>query len=59
LARLREGGWITPEALVVLEVGAEESPRTPAFETLDERTYGAAKVLFLRPLHAGEGGGAP
>lgn len=59
LARLREGGWITPDALIVLEIGAEETPQTSAFETLDERAYGAAKVLFLRPLHAGEGAGAP
>lgn len=49
LERLGEGGWITPDALIVLEVGAEESPVTPAFERLDERGYGAAKVLFLKP----------
>ncbi|MEZ5973063.1 MAG: 16S rRNA (guanine(966)-N(2))-methyltransferase RsmD [Hyphomonadaceae bacterium] len=49
LARLVEGGWITPDALITLEVGADETPQTPNFETLDERAYGAAKVLFLRP----------
>lgn len=49
LARLGDGGWITPDALIVLEVGAEEAPMTPAFETLDERAYGAAKVIFLKP----------
>jgi 16S rRNA (guanine966-N2)-methyltransferase len=49
LARLGEGGWITPEALIMLEVGAEETPQLAAFETLDERGYGAAKVFFLRP----------
>lgn len=59
LARLTEGGWITADALIVLEVGSDETPQTPSFETLDERTYGAAKVLFLRPLHAAEGAGAP
>jgi 16S rRNA (guanine966-N2)-methyltransferase len=49
LARLGDGGWITADALIVLEVGAEETPKIDAFETLDERGYGAAKVLFLRP----------
>lgn len=49
LSRLGDGGWITPDALIVLEVGADETPLTPDFETLDERAYGAAKVLFLRP----------
>ncbi len=50
LAALGDGGWITPDAIIVFEVGAGETPVTPAFHTLDERTYGAAKVLFLRPL---------
>lgn len=49
LAQLSAGGWIRDDALVVLEVGADEMPLTPAFETLDEREYGAAKVLFLKP----------
>ncbi|MFN3464079.1 MAG: RsmD family RNA methyltransferase, partial [Terricaulis sp.] len=49
LARLGDGGWITPDALIMLEVGADEIPQLAAFETLDERSYGAAKVFFLRP----------
>ncbi len=49
LAALGDGGWITADAIIVFEVGASETPLTPAFETLDERTYGAAKVLFLKP----------
>jgi 16S rRNA (guanine966-N2)-methyltransferase len=49
LARLGEGGWITPDALIMLEVGADETPHLAAFKTLDERGYGAAKVFFLRP----------
>lgn len=48
LAGLADGGWIIPGALIVLEVGADETPSTPAFELLDEREYGAAKVLFLK-----------
>lgn len=49
LAGLGDGGWITPDALIMLEVGADETPSLPAFETLDERAYGAARVSFLRP----------
>ncbi len=48
IARLKQGGWILPGALIVFECAAEEAPQTPGFETLDERLYGAAKVLFLR-----------
>ena len=49
LALLGNGGWITGDAVIMLEVGADETPELPAFETLDERGYGAAKVFFLRP----------
>jgi 16S rRNA (guanine966-N2)-methyltransferase len=49
LAKLRGGGWITPGALIVFECGTDEAPLTPGFEVLDERGYGAAKVLFLKP----------
>lgn len=48
LQRLISGHWITPDALAVFECGAEEAPVVPEFETLDERLYGAAKVLFLK-----------
>lgn len=48
LARLPQGGWIGADALIVLEVGADETPLTPGYETLDARSYGAAKVLFLK-----------
>lgn len=48
LALLGEGGWITREALIVFECGADETPVTPDYETLDTRGYGAAKVLFLK-----------
>jgi len=48
LARLGAGGWITPDALILFECAADETPATPGFEVLDTREYGAAKVLFLR-----------
>lgn len=41
--------WIAPSAIVVVEVGAREPlPPLPSFATLNERTYGAAKLVFLR-----------
>jgi 16S rRNA (guanine966-N2)-methyltransferase len=49
LAGLADGGWIAGDVIVVFECGADEAPGTPGYETLDERAYGAAKVLFLRP----------
>lgn len=49
LAALGEGGWITPRAVIMLEVGADEAPGLAAFEILDERDYGAAKIIFLKP----------
>ncbi len=49
LSRLHEGGWIGADALIVFEVGVDEAPAMPGFETLDARDYGAAKVLFLKP----------
>jgi 16S rRNA (guanine966-N2)-methyltransferase len=49
LAELAAGGWLTPEALVVFERGADEAdPQTPGYDLLDARSYGAARVLFLR-----------
>lgn len=49
LARLAEGGWLKPGAVVVFERGAEEPPfAVEGFEELDARQYGAARVHFLR-----------
>ena len=41
--------WLAPEAIAVVEVAARE-PLTlpPAFAPLDERIYGAARLVFLR-----------
>ena len=47
LANLLPGGWITPDATIVLECAADEAPETPGFAVRDERIWGAAKVLFL------------
>lgn len=49
LARLLEGNWLIPGALVILERGSDEPEiDTPGYERLDARDYGAARVLFLR-----------
>lgn len=48
LARLAEGGWLAPGAVVVFERGVGEPPfSVEAFEHLDARDYGAARVHFL------------
>ena len=51
LAKLLEGLWLKPGALVVFERGSDEPEiDTPGYERLDARDYGAARVLFLRVL---------
>lgn len=52
LARLREGQWLKPGAIVVFERGSDEPDiDTPGYERLDTRYYGAARVLFLKSEH--------
>ncbi|MNR24415.1 Ribosomal RNA small subunit methyltransferase D [compost metagenome] len=52
LARLREGQWLKPGAIVVFERGSDEPDiDTPGYERLDTRDYGAARVLFLKSEH--------
>lgn len=49
LAKLAEGGWLAPGAVAVLERGAgEESFNVEGYAELDARSYGAARVHFLR-----------
>src|SRR5690606_26383823 len=53
LARLLEGDWLAPGAVVVFERGSDEPEiDTPGYERLDARDYGAARVLFLRAAPA-------
>ena len=50
LAGLRTGGWLAPGAVAAFERGRDEpEPELPGWERLEERTWGAARVLFLRP----------
>ena len=49
LTALDAAGWLTPNALAVVELAAREELTPPAgFFLLDERVYGAARLLFLR-----------
>lgn len=49
LARLLEGDWLAPGAIVVFERGSDEPEiDTPGYDRLDARDYGAARVLFLK-----------
>lgn len=49
LAALAEAGWLRPGAIATVELASTEDIVPPAgFETIDERRYGAAKILILR-----------
>ena len=43
------GGWLNPGALAVIELAAKDSfDPPPDFETIDERRYGATRLIILR-----------
>jgi len=49
LVALSAGGWLEEGAIAVLEQAAGESLDVPiGFESIDERQYGAAKVVILQ-----------
>ena len=49
LEALDRAGWLAPDALAIIELGArEELPPPAGFALLDERVYGAARLVFLR-----------
>jgi 16S rRNA (guanine966-N2)-methyltransferase len=49
LGALAARGWLAPDALAVVETAAREELAPPAgFILLDERIYGAARLVFLR-----------
>jgi 16S rRNA (guanine966-N2)-methyltransferase len=48
LASAREGGWIAPRAVVVLETGEDEDPPAlPGLALVDDRHYGETRVLIF------------
>jgi 16S rRNA (guanine966-N2)-methyltransferase len=53
LASLRDGGWLTPGALVVVEEAkAAEFAAPEGFEVLERRVYDDTEFVFLRPSTA-------
>jgi 16S rRNA (guanine966-N2)-methyltransferase len=49
LASLANGGWLAPEARIIVELAAREELTIPDGYALEqERRYGAAKFVFLR-----------
>ena len=49
LTALDAAGWLTPDALAVVELAAREHMAPPAgFNLVDERVYGATRLIFLR-----------
>jgi len=51
LTALAEAGWLKPGAIASVELAtAEELEPPPGFEPVDERRYGAAKIVILRRL---------
>jgi 16S rRNA (guanine966-N2)-methyltransferase len=49
LTALAGMGWLAPHALVIVELAAKEPFSAPeGFAMIDERRYGAARLVFLR-----------
>jgi 16S rRNA (guanine966-N2)-methyltransferase len=56
LAALAAAGWLAADALAVLELPARGEFVAPSgFTVMDERRYGAARILFLRHQPIDEG----
>lgn len=52
LAGLRAGKWITPEAVLIVETAEDEALEAPAYQLVEERAYGAARIRVLIPRPA-------
>jgi len=49
LAAARDGGWLKPGALCIVEEAAASPPQpVSGFEKVDERAYGDTVLTFLR-----------
>jgi 16S rRNA (guanine966-N2)-methyltransferase len=49
LSALASAGWLAPGCLAVAEISSRRGFVVPdGFDLLDERRYGAARLLFLR-----------
>jgi 16S rRNA (guanine966-N2)-methyltransferase len=50
LSSARQGGWISPNALVVVEEASDVTFVSPeGFELIEARGYGESRLIFLRP----------
>ena len=49
LKSLKDGGWLTKDAVIVAESDLSETVKTDGFTLLDERDYGETRVRFLSP----------
>jgi 16S rRNA (guanine966-N2)-methyltransferase len=49
LKSLRDGGWLTAQALLVIETAKSEIFETDGYARLDTRDYGDTEVSFLTP----------
>jgi 16S rRNA (guanine966-N2)-methyltransferase len=50
LKSLKDGGWLTPNALLVAETSKGEKMETEGFTILDSRNYGETEINFLCAL---------
>ncbi|HKA74939.1 MAG TPA: 16S rRNA (guanine(966)-N(2))-methyltransferase RsmD [Xanthobacteraceae bacterium] len=51
LVSAREGAWLAPEAVAVVEEAADAAFTTPeGFQEMERRTYGDTQFLFLRKI---------
>jgi 16S rRNA (guanine966-N2)-methyltransferase len=49
LASARDGGWLAPDALIVVEEAADAAFTAPeGFEEIERRVYGDTQLIFLR-----------
>lgn len=49
LSGLREGGWLNPDAVLVIEMAADETlPEQSGYTELDQRIYGDTMLVFLK-----------
>lgn len=50
LTCLIDGGWLAPDALVVVETAVDEAPSFSGWDLVADRASGAAKFWFLKPI---------
>jgi len=49
LTSAHDGGWLTPDALIVVEEAADTDFTAPdGFEEIERREYGDTQVVFLK-----------